>query len=254
MLVEPARRIALVAALLVPTFTLDAQAVPAATDPERAAVERLRSDLRDLVTSQEMHYSQTAAYALSRAALGELYRASTGVTVEIVNPGVNGYAAVARLGGRTGSCVIFVGLDETVSPRTDVEKKRFSEGEPACDGDGIDERAHMAEGARDQVAGALIGVAKLQERQFGRTGAYAADIGSLEGFRARKNIVVVIERADVGVPRAQPSFLATAMDARYPGYSCVLRSGWGNYGTRAATSAEQKPARGDLEVACDTFR
>lgn len=242
------------ALLAVPGVSVAAQTAAAPADPDRAIVARLKSDLRNLMTAQEANYAEKAAYALSMGALGDRYRASSAVTVEIVNPGVNGYGAVARLGGRAGSCVIHVGLDDSGAPRTDIEKKRFSEGEPACDGDGIDERTHVAEGARNQVMGALIGVAKLQERQFGRTGAYAADLASLEGWTARRNIVVTIERPAAGTPGAQPSFLATGTDERYPGYSCVLRSGWARYGPRAATVAEKKPAMSDLQVVCDTFR
>lgn len=250
----PARpRLLLLAAALLPTLSLGAQAspAPAAADPDRAIIARLQSDLRNLVTAQEMHFSQKEAYALSVTALAGLYRASSGVTVELVNAGTNSYGAAARFAGRPGNCVIYVGLSADASPRTELEKKRFAEGEPACDGDGITERRHWAVAAEHQAASMLVGVAKLQERQFGRTGAYASDIGALAGFKPQQNTVITIERLGDG---DRASFLATATDSRYPGVSCVLQSGWGRYGDRAATAAEKKRPTGDLFPACDAFK
>ena len=68
------------------------------------------------------------------------------------------------------------------SPRTELEKKHFSDGEPECDGDDI-----------------------------------------------------TVERGGEG---NAASFLATATDKSYPGYSCVLPSGCGRDGARATTAPD----------------
>ncbi len=248
-------RLSLLAASLLPVLSIGAQSSaatsPTVSEAERLTIGHLMSDLRNLVTMQEGHFAKTGAYALTVAALGDAYRTTTGVTVEIVNAGTNAYAAASRYSGRDGNCVIFVGLNVDASPRTELEKKRFSEGEPACDGDGITERRHWAVAAERQAASMLVGVAKLQERQFGRTGAYASDIGALAGFKPQQNTVITIERLGDG---DRASFLATATDTRYPGVSCVLRSGWGRYGDRAATVAEKKRPTADMFPTCDVFK
>jgi hypothetical protein len=225
----------------------------APADADAALFARVKSDLRNLVVAQEARYASRGAYALSITDLGEAaYRPSAGVKVEIVNPGANGYGAVARVDGRPGTCVIHVGLDPAVGPRTEVEKKMFPEGEPSCDGDGLDERARWASMAQSSAQRLLALVAKLQERQFGRTGAYAAQVTDLEGVRMPATVSVTIEVQQND--RMGSAFLATATDSRFPGYTCVVRSGNGRFGPRAMTAADRRFANPELQVACDTFR
>lgn len=228
---------------------------PVATpaDADAALTTRVKSDLRNLVVAQEARYADRGAYARSIADLGEAaYRPSAGVTVEIVNPGANGYGAVARVDGRPGTCVIYVGLDAAVGPRTELEKKMFPEGEPSCDGDGVEERTRWAAVSQASAQRLLATVAKLQERQFGRTGAYAAQVTDLEGVRVPATLTVTIELQQHD--RMGSAFLATATDSRFPGYSCVVRSGNGRFGPRAMTAADRRFASPELQVACDTFR
>lgn len=239
---------AVVAAL--PVVPLQAQAAP--SDADHAAVATLSSDLRNLVTTQEGWYAQHSAYALSVAELGGVYRTSAGVTVELANATKNSYGAIARLTGRAGSCVIFIGLGTEGAPRTDVEKKRAPEGEPSCDGDGLTERGVFARDAQAQAGAALIRLAKLQERFFGRTGGYATDVALLEGLRLPATLTLAIELAPTA--NQEMSFLATARDSRYPGFTCVLRNGYGRFGTKAMTAAEQKRPTGDFMPACDLFK
>ena len=179
------------------------------------------------------------------------YRTSTGVTVEIVNGTPNAYAAVARTASYSGSCVIYIGLNPEIAPRTALEHKRFPEGEPACDGDGLDERARWAANAEFVARRHLAEVAKLQERQFGRTGAYASDLTQLAGYKSVSGSTVVLE---VSTSPRGPAFAAVATDARYAGYSCVVRSGWGSFPSSGRTQAEKKFASADLQVVCDTFK
>lgn len=227
--------------------------VAAPADAEAALIARVKSDLRNLVVAQEARYADRGAYAPSIADLGEAaYRPSAGVRVELVNPGANGYGAVARVEGRPGSCVIFVGLDAAVGPRTELERKMFPEGEPSCDGDGVDERARWASVAQTSAERLLAQVAREQERRFGRTGAYAGQVADLERVRTPPTVTVTIELQLH--ERMGAAWLATATDSRFPGYSCVVRAGIGRFGPRAMTAADRRFADPELQVACDTFR
>lgn len=242
----------LVASPLVARAQLASSAPTAPADTMKALTNRLKSDLRNLVTAQEARYAEFSKYALAMSEISDrAYRTSTGVTVEIVNGTPNGYGAVARTANYSGSCVIFIGISAESAPRTATEQKRFPEGEPACDGDGLEERARWASNAETVARRHLADIAKLQERQFGRTGAYASDLAQLAGYKPVSGTMVVLE---VSTSPRGPSFAAAATDARYPGYSCVVRSGWGSFPSSARTQAERKFASSDLQVVCDTFK
>lgn len=227
-------------------------APPAASDSARASNARMKSDLRNLVTAQEARYAQAGSYARTVADLAPGYRASLGVTVEIVNGGPNGYGAVARTAGREGSCAIGIGVGSAQTPRTDIEKKAAPEGEPICDGDGLTERAAFAREAQSMAGSALMRVAKMEERHFGRTGAYAADLAALPGLKFAATVAVTVELANA--PNGEAAFLAIATDSRYPGYSCVLSSGWARFRSPATTLAERKHAGGGSMPVCDLFK
>jgi Tfp pilus assembly protein PilE len=231
----------LIGVLLFVAVPVEAQT---AADSVRALNARLKNDLRNLVVAQEAHFAQRAAYAPTVAALGAGYRPSLGVTVEPLNAGSNGYGAVARTVGSTGSCVVHINVPAAQWPRTDVEKKAGPEGEPVCDGDGTV--------AQLGAAAVLVSVSKLQERHFGRTGGYASDVAALTGLRIPRTVTVTIEFATTSGANPEPVFLATATDSRYPGYSCVLASGWVLPG--ATTLAEKKHAGGGGTAVCDTFK
>ena len=55
-------------------------------------------------------------------------------------------------------------------------------------------------------------------------------------------------------PNREAVFLATATDSRYPGYSCVLASGWARFTSSATTLAEKKHAGGGSMAVCDVFK
>jgi len=245
------RTAALAAGLLsIPGGVVAAQAT--LTDADRAAIATLSSDLRNLVTRQEAWYAEKNSYALAFAELASSYRTSAGVMIELASATKNSYGAIARLAGRAGSCVIFVGLGTEGAPRTDVEKKLSPEGEPACDGDGISERAAFARDAEAGAAAALVRLAKLEERHFGRTGVYATDVSALTGLRVPATVSFTIELAPAA--NQEMAMLAIASDSRYPGFTCVLRSGFGRFGVRARTAVEKKWPTADLMPVCDTFK
>lgn len=243
------RALAVASGVLFVSSLAGAQAGPATT-PE--PLDRMRSDLRRLVTTQEAHFAEHAAYARTMQELAAAYRASEGVAVELANAGPNAYGAIARMAGRPGSCTIAIGDVGDGAPRTDLERKRSPEGEPTCDGDGQTERGMFAREAQARAAGVLSRVAKYQERHFGRTGAYAAEVAALPDVRLPSTITVTIELATA--TNREPAFLAIATDARYPGFSCVLASGWARFPQGAVTQAERRHAGGGSTAVCDTFR
>jgi hypothetical protein len=105
-----------------------------AFDPSSAEAVRLRayqaamrSDLRNLVTAQEVHYADHATYTTSFAALN--YTASTGVTVQILEATATGWSGTATHERAPGArCGIYVGTARR--PFAEVEE----EGVPACVG------------------------------------------------------------------------------------------------------------------------
>lgn len=223
------------------------------TSPVQAQANRLKSDLRNLITAQEARYADRGAYAPSITELGtDRYRASEGTTVEVVNFTPNGYGAVARASGFSGSCVVHVGLGNEVAPRTEREQKHFPEGEPACDGDGIDAASRWASVAQQQAIRTLARIAKLQERHLARTGSYATVLTALEGVNVPSTLTVTLEAQQD--PRFGAAFIASAVDSRHPEQSCVVRSGNGRVGPRVLTVGERKPALVELQVVCDTFK
>lgn len=250
LLLSSARSLLLLGLVLAPLAAQ--QPAPAPNDTARALIARMKSDLRNLVTAQEARYATAGSYARTVAELAPGYRTSQGVTAEIVNGGPNGYGVVARTAGREGSCVMGIAIGVAQTPRTDVEKKAAPEGEPICDGDGLTERAVFAREAQALAANVLMRVSKLQERHFGRTGAYAAAPGALEGLRIPSTITVTLELATA--PNQEPVFLATATDSRYAGFSCVLASGWARFTSPATTLAERKHAGGGSMAVCDQFK
>jgi len=85
---------------------------------ERAHETEMRSDLRNLVTAQEIYFSGHATYAPSLEAL--TYSPSPGVRLEIIAASGTGWRAVARHEAGTAECRIGVG---TGVPPGDVERE-----------------------------------------------------------------------------------------------------------------------------------
>lgn len=76
---------------------------------ERALVNTLRQDLRNLVTAQEAYASDTQAYATSVTVLNDLYATSPGVDVTIDNVTSTGWEATASHISLVRTCSIAVG-------------------------------------------------------------------------------------------------------------------------------------------------
>lgn len=211
----------------------------------------MASDLRNLVVAQEAYFAENSRYAPDLTSLSG-YKTSRGNTARFVVAEANRWGAEVRAEGAEGSCVISINLPADRMPRTAVEKKTYPEGEPACDGDGQTEASRFAAQASFAVARTLALVGKLQERHFGKTGAYATSAEQLEGLRPIPDVTLTVEVTPPG--GRMEGFFVTGTHARHPGQSCVLRSGIGQWMGRARTAAESKRPAGDLTATCDTFK
>lgn len=92
-------------------------------DHERMYRAAMRSDLRNLVTSQEAFLADSGRYAGDLATLG--FESTYGVTLEIVRAGDSGWSALARHSHSEQVCGIFVGIGP--APVAGAE-----EGQPQC--------------------------------------------------------------------------------------------------------------------------
>ena len=118
--------IGILAAIAIPKF---------ASTKEKAYLASMKSDLRNLATSQEGYFADNTAYRTGTAtnqppaaptpdaALGN-YTPSSGVSVAYAATGGTGWSAVASHAATARTCAIFVGV-AAVAPAT-------VEGEPRC--------------------------------------------------------------------------------------------------------------------------
>lgn len=109
--------IGVLAAIAIPKFV---------TAKNRAYVQTMRSDLRNLMGAQMMFRQdqQPPTYASTLAELGSSYRASAGVSIAITQGDAGGFGATATHSASTTTCAVFRGT--AVAPPATVE------GEIAC--------------------------------------------------------------------------------------------------------------------------
>ena len=100
----------------------------ACTPKWKAYVAATRSDLRFLVTAQESVLAANGRYSIAFDSAS--FRASTGVTVEILEATDSGWLARGTHRMNDGQCVIWVGR---VASRPVVRDTVPAEGEPRCD-------------------------------------------------------------------------------------------------------------------------
>ncbi|MDZ4258587.1 MAG: prepilin-type N-terminal cleavage/methylation domain-containing protein [Gemmatimonadales bacterium] len=108
--------IGLLAAIAIPKFS---------ATKERAFVANMRSDLRNLATSQEAYFGDNNVYyggSLPSTAL--LYSTSPGVSIT-VTLGTSGWGASATSTGTTITCALYIGDGGPLGPAT-------VEGQVAC--------------------------------------------------------------------------------------------------------------------------
>lgn len=116
--------------LVVAAVASDGQSAPPAGPVDLSAV---RKDLRNLVTAQEVYFTDHNAYATGIGSLD--FTASDGVTIKLVETGVNAYSASGTITGKSSAaCVMYVGRVSAI-PKTAQGVAAKDEGAPICDGD-----------------------------------------------------------------------------------------------------------------------
>ena len=187
-----------------------------------SSMGQMRSDLRNLITAQELYQTGNNKFA-NDIQLLPTFHPTMGAEISIVESGANGWAAVEKLpvGAGVGrSCVIWVGsIDKTDRPSTQSEGKSFPEAEVACDGDGLSQHAEWAAAAQSYMAFALKKLAKSEEKYLALNGRYTNDPTKLEAFAWDAGVSVVI------VAATESGWAAKASFAQFPGKSCVMWRG-----------------------------
>lgn len=187
-----------------------------------ASMGQMRSDLRNLLTAQELYQTGNQKFA-NDVQLLPTFHPMMGAHIDIVASDANGWAAVETLPVGAGigrSCVIWVGsIDKTDRPSTESERKTFPEAEVACDGDGMSQRAEWAAAGQSYMTYALHALAKSEEKYRALNGHYTGDQSKLEPFAWDQGVsVTVVAATDQG-------WAAKASFSLFPGKTCVMWRG-----------------------------
>ena len=187
-----------------------------------ASMGQMRSDLRNLLTAQELYQSGNQKFA-NDIQLLPTFHPMMGAHIDIVAAEANGWAAVEKLpvgAGVSRSCVIWVGsIDKSDRPSTESEGKTFPEAEVACDGDGLSQRAEWAAAAQSYMTYALHKLAKSEEKYLALNGRYTTDVSKLEPFTWDPGVSVAV------VAATEQGWAAKASYPVFPGKTCVMWRG-----------------------------
>ena len=99
--------IGILATIVIPKFT---------GSREKAFVNTLKADLRNLSSLQEIYHGNSVTYTASQADLA--FTPSSGVTVAVVSADGLGWGATATHTGTPRSCAVFYGQAAPVAPAT----------------------------------------------------------------------------------------------------------------------------------------
>jgi hypothetical protein len=187
-----------------------------------ASMGEMRSDLRNLITAQELYQTGNQKFA-NNVELLPTFHPMMGAHIDIVSAQSNGWAAIETLpvgAGAGRSCVVWVGpIEKSDRPSTESERKTFPEAEVACDGDGLSQRAEWAAAGQSYMAFALRKLAKSEEKYLAMNGRYTMDQTKLETFAWDPGVTVTI------VSATDQGWAARASFALLPGKSCVMWRG-----------------------------
>jgi hypothetical protein len=183
----------------------------------RVTMGQMRSDLRNLITAQELYETGNHAFA-GDVDLLPTFHPIPGARVEITTHS-QGWTAVESLGGGR-TCAIWVGtVAKDDRPATALEHKTFPEAEVACDGDGLRQRAEWASAAQSYMTFALRKLATSEEKYLALYGHYTTDASLLEPFIWDPGVSVSI------VAATDQGWAARATFSQFPGKTCVLWRG-----------------------------
>jgi len=99
--------IGILAAIAIPKFS---------NTREKAYISAMKSDLKNLMSQQEIYYSNYYTYTTNKTALG--FQESEGVTVTISTGNSTGYSATAEHRGTDKTCAVFYGDAQATGPAT----------------------------------------------------------------------------------------------------------------------------------------
>lgn len=88
-----------------------------ANTKQKAYVAQMKSDLKNLATAEEGYFYDSAYYTTSLAALNN-FRASTGVTLAVLEGTPGGWSARATHAQTPRECVLYQGNASPVAPAT----------------------------------------------------------------------------------------------------------------------------------------
>ena len=88
-----------------------------ANTKQKAYVAQMKSDLKNLATAEEAYFYDSTAYTSSLAALNN-FRASTGVTLNVLEATPMGWSAEALHSQTTRACYLFNGVAAPVGNAT----------------------------------------------------------------------------------------------------------------------------------------
>ncbi|HET9514024.1 MAG TPA: prepilin-type N-terminal cleavage/methylation domain-containing protein [Gemmatimonadales bacterium] len=102
--------IGILAAIAIPKFS---------TTKEKAVLAKMKSDLRNMVNSQEVFIADNLTYYNGPIPSPAMtYNPSTGVTIVVSNVTPNGWGATATATGTTKNCAVYVGSGGPLGPAT----------------------------------------------------------------------------------------------------------------------------------------
>ena len=114
--------IGILAAIAIPKF---------ANTKEKAYLAAMKSDLRNLATTQETYASENNGNYGDEAAVK--FSGSAGVVLDVTPNGGQGWAAEATHASTAKKCVAFVGTPAAAPTLTNPPAGGIKEGEPTCD-------------------------------------------------------------------------------------------------------------------------
>ena len=109
--------IGILAAIAIPKF---------ANTKEKAYLAAMKSDLRNLATTEETYASDNNGYYGTEVEVD--FTGSAGVTLDVTPDGGTGWGAVASHASTTKKCYIFIGSGTAAGAPAGIK-----EGEPTCD-------------------------------------------------------------------------------------------------------------------------
>jgi hypothetical protein len=187
----------LVALALFTASGASAQQAPVSAEVEQAYIRRMHSDLRNLLSAQEIHYSEHSTYAGPSADVNQVaalrFLASRGVELRVLQADERGWAGVASSRDVPGlGCAVFVG--SATPPATPAGTSLEVPGVVTCDRDPSYATSPSPDDAVGAMRSDLRNLMSAQEVHYSDSMTYASDLRRLQ-FVASPGITVRVTAA-----------------------------------------------------------